>query len=79
MSIIIKNRIGQEIEIPRPMSMVIKKLGIEDGMDRVSVDEILQQTSLHAVALGNSESYHILSNAISELETWTDENVHVDL
>lgn len=79
MSIIIKNRIGREIEIPRPLSTIVKTLGITDGMSRENVDEILKQASIHTVANGNSRNTTILEEAIEELETWQDETVHVDL
>lgn len=80
MSMII-NEVGgldRQVEIPAPLSLTVKSMGVEADMEKATMIAVLHQSMLRTVAHGDSANYKKLQNAIDEIGYWDTSRLHIE-
>ena len=80
MSMVVTSANGNEVELPQRLVQLLRELGIENNeTDTQLVINILKQSRMNVISLGDTSLYTKINEAIDEISTWNDEVVHVHL
>ena len=80
MSMVVTSANGNEVELPQRLVQLLRELGIENNeTDTQLVINILKQSRMNVISLGDTSLYTKINEAIDALSTWNDEVVHVYL
>ncbi len=80
MSMVVTSANGNEVELPQRLVQLLRELGIENNeTDTQLVINILKQSRMNVISLGDTSLYTKINEAIDEISTWNDEVVHVYL
>ena len=80
MSMVVTSANGNEVELPQRLVQLLRELGIENNeTDTQLVINILKQSRMNVISLGDTSLYTKINEAIDEISTWNDEVVHVCL
>lgn len=78
MSMVVTSANGNEVELPQRLVQLLRELGIENNeTDTQLVINILKQSRMNVISLGDTSLYTKINEAIDEISTWNDEVVHV--
>lgn len=80
MSMVVTSANGNEVELPQRLVQLLRELGIENNeTDTQLVINILKQSRMNVISLGDTSLYTKINEAIDEISTWNDEVVHVEI